>query len=400
MPTIQYKFGGQTFKSKVTNAFLQRPKDQQNSILKSQLMAKYEDRIAPHTGERGFLDYLAALEKPAQALKVGLKESALGGDLFRAAGGVDLTPEEGFWEGASRGWSGEEEVRTQDFLPDDMNPILKGVLGFAGDVATDPLTYVGAGVIRGIGSTIARATPRSVAKKLTAAKNTMFDKELPIGDGVGMKDLARWFNAPVGKGRQVKGIYGTAQNHLRRMEKEMAEELPKLNKFFQARATTLGVSASHVHRAFRDTMERGTGTSISLQYQRDLGKEGEKLLKQWEDRTNEWHELEQAFGLKYDPIKEKGYFPRLLTRPGGNRHRARTDHRLWQDAGSLRPDPLRPGAREYPGHRLRRLRLGLVPLRLRQLRVAPRRRGQLRRHPQRLGRGLPRRVAATRRHSP
>ena len=316
MPTIQYKFGGQTFKSKVTNAFLQRPKDQQNSILKSQLMAKYEDRIAPHTGERGILDYLAALEKPAQALKVGLKESALGGDLFRAAGGVDLTPEEGFWEGASRGWSGEEEVRTQDFLPDDMNPILKGVLGFAGDVATDPLTYVGAGVIRGIGSTIARATPRSVAKKLTAAKNTMFEKELPIGDGIGMKDLARWFNAPVGKGRQVKGIYGTAQNHLRRMEKEMAEELPKLNKFFQARATTLGVSASHVHRAFRDTMERGTGTSISLQYQRDLGKEGEKLLKQWEDRTNEWHELEQAFGLKYDPIKEKGYFPRLLTRPG------------------------------------------------------------------------------------
>ena len=316
MPTIQYKFGGQTFRSKVTNAFLQRPKDQQNSILKSQLTAKYEDRIAPNTGERGILDYIAALEKPAQALKVGLKESSLGGDLFRAAGGVDLTPEEGFWEGASRGWSGEEEVRTQDFLPDDMNPLLKGVLGFAGDVATDPLTYVGAGAIRGLGSLVSRATPRSVARKLTSAKNTMFDKELPIGDGVGMKDLARWFNAPVGKGRQVKGIYGTAQNHLRRMEKEMAEELPKLNKFFQERATTLGVSASHVHRAFRDTMERGTGTSISLQYQRDLGKEGEKLLKQWEDRTNEWYELEQAFGLKYDPIKEKGYFPRLLTRPG------------------------------------------------------------------------------------
>ena len=35
-----------------------------------------------------------------------------------------------------------------------------------------------------------------------------------------------------------------------------------------------------------------------------------------EDRTNEWHELEQAFGIKYDPIKERGYFPRLLTRPG------------------------------------------------------------------------------------
>ncbi len=197
-----------------------------------------------------------------------------------------------------------------------MNPILKGVLGFAGDVATDPLTYVGGSAIKGLGKAISRGTPRSVARQLTKAKDTMFDKELPIGDGIGMKDVARWFNAPVGMGRQVKGVYGTAQNHLRRMEKEMAEELPKLNKFFKERAAELGVSTAHVHRAFRDSMERGTGNSISLQYQRDLGKSGEKLLKEWEDRTNEWHELEQAFGIKYDPIKERGYFPRLLTRSG------------------------------------------------------------------------------------
>ena len=316
MPQVTFNFNGQQFSANVTDSFLQRPKDQQAAVLKGQLLSKYQDKIAPNTGERGVMDYLAALEKPAQALKVGLKESALGGDLFRAAGGVDLTPEEGFWEGARRGWSGEEEVRTQDFLPDDMNPVLKGVLGFAGDVATDPLTYVGGSAIKGLGKAISRGTPRSVARQLTKAKDTMFDKELPIGDGIGMKDVARWFNAPVGMGRQVKGVYGTAQNHLRRMEKEMAEELPKLNKFFKERAAELGVSTAHVHRAFRDSMERGTGNSVSLQYQRDLGKSGEKLLKEWEDRTNEWHELEQAFGIKYDPIKERGYFPRLLTRSG------------------------------------------------------------------------------------
>ena len=316
MPQVTFNFNGQQFSANVTDSFLQRPKDQQAAVLKGQLLSKYQDKIAPNTGERGVMDYLAALEKPAQALKVGLKESALGGDLFRAAGGVDLTPEEGFWEGARRGWSGEEEVRTQDFLPDEMNPVLKGVLGFAGDVATDPLTYVGGSAIKGLGKAISRGTPRSVARQLTKAKDTMFDKELPIGDGIGMKDVARWFNAPVGMGRQVKGVYGTAQNHLRRMEKEMAEELPKLNKFFKERAAELGVSTAHVHRAFRDSMERGTGNSVSLQYQRDLGKSGEKLLKEWEDRTNEWHELEQAFGIKYDPIKERGYFPRLLTRSG------------------------------------------------------------------------------------
>ena len=148
MPQVTFNFNGQQFSANVTDSFLQRPKDQQAAVLKGQLLSKYQDKIAPNTGERGVMDYLAALEKPAQALKVGLKESALGGDLFRAAGGVDLTPEEGFWEGAKRGWSGEEEVRTQDFLPDDMNPVLKGVLGFAGDVATDPLTYVGGSAIK------------------------------------------------------------------------------------------------------------------------------------------------------------------------------------------------------------------------------------------------------------
>ena len=45
------------------------------------------------------------------------------------------------------GW-GEDEVRTQDFLPDDMDPLLKGVLGFAGDVASDPLTWYAPALVR------------------------------------------------------------------------------------------------------------------------------------------------------------------------------------------------------------------------------------------------------------
>ena len=316
MPTIQYQFNGQTFSSEVTDSFLARPQDQQNSILKGQLLEKYDDKIEPNTGERGIMDHISFLEKPRSALLVGAKESELGGDLFRAAGGVDLTPEEGFWEGFGRGWNLEEEIRTQDFLPDDMNPVLKGVLGFVGDVATDPLTYVGGSAIRGLGSVISKSTPRSVAKGLTSARNTMFEKELPIAGGVGMKDLARWFNAPVGEGKHVKGIYGTAQNHLKRMEKEMATELPKLNEFFKKRSATLGVSAAHMQKAFRDSMERKSGVSVDLQYQRDLGDEGQKLLSAWEDRTTEWYDLEQAYGLQYDPVKGRGYFPRMLTDRG------------------------------------------------------------------------------------
>ena len=59
------------------------------------------------------------------------------------------------------GWLGEDEVRTQDALPDNLSPFTKGVLGFAGDVATDPLTYLGPGAVRAAGkmvSSIGEAT--------------------------------------------------------------------------------------------------------------------------------------------------------------------------------------------------------------------------------------------------
>ena len=118
MPTIKFDFKGQTFKADVSDTFLQRNQEEQQRILKGQLVEEYETRI-PDRGseEKGFLDYLALLERPAQAIKVGLKESDLGGNIFRDFGGVDLTPEEGLLTGMKRGWMGEDEVRTQDFLP-------------------------------------------------------------------------------------------------------------------------------------------------------------------------------------------------------------------------------------------------------------------------------------------
>ena len=152
MPDIKFDFRGKEFTAQVPDSFLQRPKVEQQRLLLSNLKKKYDTKIPERgTDEKGVLDYLALLERPSQALKVGVRESKLGGDIYSALGGVDLTPKEGFFEGFKAGWMGEDEVRTQDFLPDNLNPITKGILGFAGDVATDPLTYVGAGAIRSLG---------------------------------------------------------------------------------------------------------------------------------------------------------------------------------------------------------------------------------------------------------
>ena len=148
MPTIEFDFSGQTFEVDVADTFLKRPEEEQRRLLKQNLIDKYETRKPPRgTEEKGVLDYLALLERPAQALKVGLKESEVGGNVFRALGGVDLTPEEGFLTGLERGWMGEDEVRTQDFLPENLDPATKMILGFAGDVATDPLTWYGPAVL-------------------------------------------------------------------------------------------------------------------------------------------------------------------------------------------------------------------------------------------------------------
>ena len=109
MHRIKFDFQGQTFKADVADSFLKRDSSEQARILKQNLIDKYETRKPPRgTEEKGVLDYLALLERPAQALKVGLKESDIGGNVFRSLGGVDLTPEEGLLTGLERGWMGED----------------------------------------------------------------------------------------------------------------------------------------------------------------------------------------------------------------------------------------------------------------------------------------------------
>ena len=95
MPDIKFSFKGRDFNAQVPDTFLQRPKLEQQRLLLKNLQKKYDTKI-PERGsdEKGILDYLALIERPSQALKVGLRESKLGGDIFASLGGVDLTPKE------------------------------------------------------------------------------------------------------------------------------------------------------------------------------------------------------------------------------------------------------------------------------------------------------------------
>jgi len=371
MPTIKFDFKGQTFKADVSDSFLQRNQEEQQRILKGQLVEEYETRI-PDRGseEKGFLDYLALLERPAQAIKVGLKESDLGGNIFRDFGGVDLTPEEGLLTGMKRGWMGEDEVRTQDFLPEKMDPFLKGVLGFAGDVATDPLTWTAPAIVRGTGGLISKYTPEPVKEGVKKAGKKVADVKFGEQE-YGLPDLARLFNVPMGAGRAVKGTLDESRNLRASFDRELSETVPQFDQFYKIRSKETGETVDNIKDAFATEAQRNRNflkdkkgeailrprkdaygntilddagnprmlpvyhdvapppgefyipskaegnllplASVSDEGRAALGSEGMKLLDSWEDIGSRMASISAAYGQPFESVLHKGYFPGVLT---------------------------------------------------------------------------------------
>ena len=247
MPRIGFKYNGQDLKASVSDEFLTLPEEEQRRRLESDLIEKHGLKERPK-GEGGFLHKLGMLERPAQALKVGVKESMLGGSLYKALGQVDLTPQEGVITGLKRGWLGQDEIRTQDFLPENMPGWLKGTLGFAGDVVTDPLTFSGGAIGKGIytaGRGIRAMTPRPIALALQSIKET--DK---------FQDFARAMNVPVGDAKKVKGVAIDSSKVGKEVEIELAREIPILRKWLEDKARRTSQSTESVHWAMRNWMDR------------------------------------------------------------------------------------------------------------------------------------------------
>jgi hypothetical protein len=374
MPKIEFDFGGKTFEADVADSFLDREEQEQNRILKQHLIDEYETR-KPERGsdEKGVLDYLALLERPAQAVKVGLKESVLGSVAFDLMGGVDLTPAEGMWTGTKRGWMGEDEVRTQDFLPDDMPPLARGLLGFAGDVATDPLTWFAPQLVKGTGSLIKAVTPEPVKEGLKKAGKAVAEQKFGPSR-VGLPDLARMFNVPMGASRLVKGTADSSREIAMNLDRQLADEIPKFQVYFKTRAKETGEDIDNLKTIFtgqaqRDRNllkdERGeailrprkdhygntvldeTGNPRMLPVYHDvappvgefyipskakgnllplvsvpedvrkvLGPEGARLLSAWDGIGNRLADLSDAYGQPIQRALHRSYFPLQLTKHG------------------------------------------------------------------------------------
>lgn len=353
MPNISFEFNGKKFKAEVEDGFTDLPLETQQKRLYSSLNAKYGLKEKPSKENKNILDYISLIERPIQAAKVGLKETSIGSLVNEALGGVDLTPREGLLTGIKRGWMGTDEVRTQDYLPEDMNPYLKMGIGFVGDVVTDPLTFFGPALVSKAGKGISYASDVTGATPvLKKAGERALKTKIPFADRE-VSDVLRGLNVPTGRGKEVKGAaFQASYNDLQsRIQKALTEDVEDLENFFVSRARELGVGKENIQAAFKKAMERDALTEEVLDEFKNpiplLDNEGKPLLRNGEvvnqkkkvgykdfdaetkrilgDRGIAEAEkftrlfddavgFSQAFGQPIREITSKGYFPRVITK--------------------------------------------------------------------------------------
>ena len=225
------------------------------------------------------LKSLEMLERPSQALKVGIKET------------LDEDPE-GFLEGARRGWMGEDAVRMQDFMDPEFvkqHPFWAGVGGFIGDVATDPLTYLGPGLVKGAAkgiSTVAKATPG--AGHIAAGVER-------LGQTTAAQNIARGLNVPYGAAKQVLGFGRQAMDKYHGFGREIDKMVKDYVKWNKKRAKELGVDKDEIDKAFRNYVELDKPLDEHLA---TLGDEGQALAEHHTKRYAEMLSAERATGIR------------------------------------------------------------------------------------------------------
>ena len=317
MPSFEYVDNTGTKRTAtVPEYFLNLKPDEQKRRLNAALKEKYGTKEKPSIpmGEKGLFDWLSLLERPFQAIKVGLKESA-GANLFRDLGGIDMTPQEGLLVGMKRGWLGDDEIRTQDFLPDNMNPILKGVLGFAGDVVTDPLTWSGGLIGKGLrsaGSAIKDATPQAQRLQLEKLKDQALTREM---FGYSLRDVARGLNIDVGPhAKKLKQLLLAGGKLSDEGEHRMVEELGKLVDFFKTKSGGDAVKEDELKNMFVRYMDREKGSEfVVTEAKKVLGEDGVAIADEWAKTLQEMQEIERSAGVFSSSVEGREYFPRVAT---------------------------------------------------------------------------------------
>ena len=244
-----------------------------------------EKKKGPGVGSK-LLYGLSMLERPAQALKVGVKESLDGDD-------------EGFLEGMKQGWLGEDEVRGQDILFNDdyakQHPILAGIGGFLFDVATDPLTYFGPAIFKA-GAAGVKAGYKTLPQGAREATEAQVTK---LGQQKAVQDIARGLNVPYGAAKKVKMQSMQALNRLQGRKNETDKLIKEYQKWAKTKAKDLGLkSQDDVDKAFTDWIEAPEGSAAKKKGFDMLGEDGREIAGRHLEEYKRMLRMEQESGIR------------------------------------------------------------------------------------------------------
>lgn len=194
----------------------------------------------------GMLDALHQLGRPQSAIAGGLY------NIFEEMEEQEPEDDRSAWdryvtetfEAMGKGFTYEDEKRIQDIMakanPEWVakNPILSTILGFAGDVATDPLNLIGLGLVRkGL------SAPANLVEK--AIEGTKLGAQLAEKAD---NPVLSAFNVYTGDKKKARDLYIKMIDRIKGKQGEIGRQMKLDSKELRAAAKSLGVSVDDLNR--------------------------------------------------------------------------------------------------------------------------------------------------------
>ena len=253
MATVEFDVGGDTYQADVPESFFALDEEEQRRRLMALMGGdQQEDKgiwestkdVGKAVGG-GMLSALHQLGRPQSAIAGGLyniqEEMAMGDDDGRSDWDRYVTET---LEGMKKGFTYEDEKRIQDLIAQGnpewvkQHPILSTVLGFAGDVITDPLNLLGIGLVRQAISAPARGIAAAINKT-------------PAGAAIASaadNPVLRAFNVYTGDKKKARDLYVQMLDDIRGSQGIIGRGQKFDTKVLKETAKRLGVSVDDLER--------------------------------------------------------------------------------------------------------------------------------------------------------
>ena len=215
----------------------------------------------------GMLTTLHQLGRPQSAIAGGLY------NIFEERGEQAPDDDRSAWEryvtetleGMKKGFTYEDEKRIQDIMAKAnpewvaQHPVMSTILGFAGDVVTDPLNLLGIGAVRHALGTVTGA--RKISKAIESSS---------LGKKIAEKadnPVLRALNVYTGDKKKAREMYMTMLDDIRGSHAQIARGAKLETKAMRKMAKSLGVSVDDLNRQIlreAEGMAAASGVAANL----------------------------------------------------------------------------------------------------------------------------------------